>query len=173
MKKLFYTLILTGIISYSFVLNAQTQILKFGHVNSQEILVQMPEYKEAIDSLTKVRERYASQEEKLQVEINRKYNDLVEQQNVLDSLILQIRFSELQDLQNRLQEFQVTAGQRLRTLEGTLTTKIMDKLEDAVNQVAVELDLLYVFDMSAGNPIYASEKSINVAPMVRDKLGLK
>lgn len=133
----------------------------------------MPEYKTAIDSLTIMRERYANQEEKLQVEINRKYNDLLEQQSTLDSLIIQSRYSELQDLQNRLQEFQVTAGQRLRTLEGTLTTAIMDKMKDAISKVAVELDLLYVFDMASGNPIYASEKSINVAPMVRDKLGLK
>jgi len=171
MKKLFSTLVLIGIFCCGFI--AQAQTLKFGHINSQELLVQMPEYKEAIDSLTKVRERYANQEEKLQVEINRKYNELVEQQNTLDSLVLQIRYSELQDLQNRLQEFQVTAGQRLRNLEGTLTTKIMDKLKDAVSKVAVELDLIYVFDLASGNPIYSSEKSINVAPMVKDKLGLQ
>ena len=171
MKKLTYTLILIGFLISGFVADAQT--LKFGHLNSQELLVQMPEYKMAIDSLTTMRERYANQEEKLQVEINRKYNDLLEQQSTLDSLVLQIRFSELQDLQNRLQEFQVTAGQRLRTLEGSLTNAIMDKMQDAVSKVADELDLLYVFDMASGNPIYASEKSINVAPMVRDKLGLK
>lgn len=153
-----------------FSLNAQT--LKFGHVNTQEVLVIMPEYKQAIDSLTKVRERYTLQEEKLTVEINRKYNDLVEQQNELDSLILQIRFSELQDLQNRLQEFQVNAGQKLRQLEGALTGSIMDKLEVAIGDVAKELDLVYVFDIATGNPIYASEKSINVVPMVKDKLGL-
>ena len=171
MKKLTYTFILIGFLISGFVADAQT--LKFGHLNSQELLVQMPEYKLAIDSLTTMRERYGDQEEKLQVEINRKYNDLLEQQSTLDSLVLQIRFSELQDLQNRLQEFQVTAGQRLRTLEGSLTNAIMDKMQDAVSKVADELDLLYVFDMASGNPIYASEKSINVAPMVRDKLGLK
>ena len=171
MNKLTYTFILIGFLISGFVAEAQT--LKFGHISSQELLVQMPEYKTAIDSLTIMRERYANQEEKLQVEINRKYNDLLEQQSTLDSLIIQSRYSELQDLQNRLQEFQVTAGQRLRTLEGTLTTAIMDKMKDAISKVAVELDLLYVFDMASGNPIYASEKSINVAPMVRDKLGLK
>lgn len=171
MKKLFLILILIGFVIPVTKIKAQT--LKFGHLNTQELMTKMPEYQEAIDSLTRQRERYANQEEKLQVEINRKYNDLVEQQNELDSLVLQIKFSELQDLQNRLQEFQVTAGQRLRTLEGTLTSKIMETLKDAVSKVAAELDLLYVFDIDSGNPIYASEKSINISPMVKDKLGLK
>jgi outer membrane protein len=170
MKKIFLTLVAAGFIFAGFTVNAQN--LKFGHINSQELLVIMPEYKQAIDSLTKVRERYALQEESLTVEINRKYNDLVEQQSELDSLILQIKFADLQDLQTRLQEFQQNAGQRLRALEGTLTGRIMDKLQNAVKVVAVELDLIYVFDMAAGNPIYASDKSINIVPMVKDKLGL-
>ena len=169
--KNYFLFLLTGLMMFGTVVKAQT--LKFGHINSQELMTQMTEYKEAIDSITKTRERYADQQEKLQVEINRKYNDLVEQQHELDSLVLQIRFSELQDLQKRLEEFQVTAGQRLHALEGALTSKIMEKLKAAVEKVAVELDLLYVFDIDSGNPIYASEKSINVSPMVKDKLGLK
>ncbi len=171
MKKIILPFVLAGILFTSFVVEAQT--LKFGHVNSQEILVLMPEYKQAIDSLTSVRSRYALQEEKLQVEINRKYNDLIEQQNELDSLILESRFSEFQDLQNRLQEFQASAGQRLRTLEGTLIESIMGKLRLAISTVAIELDLTYVFDIASGNPIYTSDNSINLIPMVKDKLGLK
>lgn len=162
--------VIAGILFSGFSLNAQNY--KFGHVNSQELLVAMPEYKQAVDSLTKVKERYGLQEEKLTVEINRKYNDLVEQQPELDSLILQIRYSELQDLQNRLQEFQASAGQKLRALEGTLTGKIMEKLQASVSKVALELDLIYVFDIASGNPIYTSDKSINIVPMVKDKLGL-
>jgi outer membrane protein len=171
MKKHLLSVIIAITCLSGITLHAQEY--KFGHVNSQELLVVMPEYQQAIDSLTKVRERYGLTEEQLTVEINRKYNDLMEQQSTLDSLILQIRFSELQDLQGRLQEFQQSASQKLRALEGTLTGKIMDKMEKAVSDVAVELDLIYVFDIAAGNPIYASAKSINIVPMVKDKLGLK
>jgi outer membrane protein len=171
MKKHLLSFIIAITCLSGITLNAQD--LKFGHVNSQELLVIMPEYKQAIDSLTKVRERFGLTEEQLTVEINRKYNDLMEQQSTLDSLILQIRFSELQDLQNRLQEFQQGASQKLRSLEGALTGKIMDKMEKAVSDVAIELNLIYVFDIAAGNPIYTSDKSINIVPMVKEKLGLQ
>ena len=170
MKKILFPIILLGVISLSSICNAQTY--KFGHINSQEVLVLMPEYKQAIDSLTNTRSRYSLQEEKLQVEINRKYNELIEQQNELDSLILETRYSEFQAMQTRLQEFQTNASQRLRALEGTLIESIMGKLRLAISTVATELDMIYVFDMGTGNPIHASDKSIDLAPMVKDKLGL-
>lgn len=148
------------------------QTLKFGHIESQTIVVIMPEYQQASDSLNSVRMKYDEQAEKMQVEINKKYNNLLEQQNVLDSLILESMFTEVQSMQERLQNFQSQAAQKLRTLEGNLLQSVMAKLDEAVAEVAKELDLIYVFDVSARNPIYRSEKSIDIAPMVKEKMGI-
>ncbi len=56
----------------------------------------------------------------MQVEVNKKYNDLVEQQNKLDSLILESMYSELQSMQERLQSFQAQANQKLQALQANL-----------------------------------------------------
>ena len=133
----------------------------------------MPEYTAAGDSLNQVKVKYDEQAEKMQVEINRKYNDLLVQQNTLDSLILESMFAEVQSMQERLQNFQNQANQKLRTLEGALLEKVMGKLQDAVDAVGKEMDLIYVFDVSARNPIYTSDKSIDIGPMVKEKLGIQ
>ncbi len=49
----------------------------------------------------------------------------------------------------------------------------MDKLEVAIAGVAKQMDLIYVFDISGRNPIYTSDKSIDIGPMVKEKLGIK
>lgn len=171
MKMLAKSLFLFGFLFAISSVNAQQY--KFGHIESQRIIILMPEYTEAGDSLNNVRMRYDEQAEKLQVEINRKYNDLLEQQDKLDSLILESMFAEVQSMQERLQTFQAQANQKLRTLEGNLLESVMGKLENAITEVAMELDLLYVFDLSGRNPIYASDKSMDVGPMVKEKLGIE
>lgn len=171
MKKIVTFLFVLAFLSSGIALQAQNY--KFGHIESQRIVLQMPEYTTAGDSLNKVKMKYDEQAEKMQVEVNRKYNDLLEQQETLDSLIAESMFAEIQSMQERLQNFQAQANQKLRTLEASLLESVMLKLQEAVDEVAKELDLIYVFDVSARNPIYTSEKSTDIGPMVMEKLGIQ
>jgi outer membrane protein len=50
---------------------------------------------------------------------------------------------------------------------------VMDKARKAIEGVAKDKALVYVFDMSQGNPVYASEESLDILPLVKTKLGLK
>ncbi len=171
MKKVLNFLLIVIFISSSAMV--QGQQAKFGHIEAQQIVLLMPEYKKAADSLNVVKEKYDLQAEKMQVEVNKKYNDLLENQNKLDSLILESMYSELQSMNERLQSFQGQANQKLRALEGALLEGVMAKLQKQISVVAKELDLMYVFDISARNPVYVSEKSINIGPMVKEKLAIK
>ncbi len=171
MKRLVNALFILGFLLSTTVVGAQNY--KFGHISAQDIVVLMPEYQKAADSLNRVKTKYDQQAEKIQVEINKKYNDLVENQGKLDSLILESMYSELQSMQERLQTFQTNANQKLRTLEGNLLETVMGKLEKAIAAVAKQNDLIYVFDVSGRNPIYTSDKSIDVGPMVKEKLGIQ
>ncbi len=171
MKKIVNLLLVLGFLTFSSFTFGQDY--KFGHIESQQIIVLMPEYSKASDSLQTVRTRYDEQAERMQVEINRKYNELMEQQNELDSLILESMFTEVQSMQERLQNFQMQAGQKLRTLEANLLQEVMGKLDKAVAEVAKELELMYVFDTSQRNPVYTSDQSIDVGPMVKEKLDIQ
>ena len=171
MKKIFFALFGLVLLTAGTTVNAQN--FKFGHIESQRLVVLMPEYINAGDSLNTVKTQYDVQIEKMQVEVNRKYNELIENQNTLDSLILESMFAEYQSMGERLQNFQTQVQSKLRNLEGALLEDVMGKLEEAIKQVATELDLIYVFDISARNPIYTSDKSIDIAPMVKEKLGIQ
>ncbi len=171
MKKLINILLISVFVFTTSAVQAQDY--KFGHVESQRIITLMPEYQKASDSLNTVRLKYDETAENMQVEINRKYNNLVEQQNELDSLILESMFSEVQSMQERLQNFQQQAGQKLRALEGRLLEDVMGKLESAIADVAKEMNLIYVFDVSGRNPVYYSNQSLDVGPMVKEKMGIQ
>jgi len=54
-----------------------------------------------------------------------------------------------------------------------LIQPVMDKARKAIDEVAKEHGLIYVFDLSQGNPIYTSEESLDMEPLVKAKLGLK
>ncbi len=171
MKKIFFALF--GLLLLSAGTNLNAQNLKFGHIESQRIVVLMPEYLSAGDSIKVVGAQYDEQLEKMQVEVNRKYNELIENQNVLDSLILGSMYAEYQSMGERLTNFQTQVQNKLQNLEGSLLQDVMGIFEIAVKEVATELDLIYVFDVSARNPIYTSDKSIDIGPMVKEKLGIQ
>lgn len=152
-------------------LNAQQY--KFGHIESQSIIIEMPEYAAAGDSLNKMRMKYSETAESIQVEINRKYNDLLEKQNTLDSLILESMFTELQGMQENLENFNNQANQKLRNLEAALLEDVVEKLQTAIDAVGKEMDLLYIFDVSGRNPVYVSDKSVDVGSNVKEKLGIQ
>jgi outer membrane protein len=171
MKRLVILIVVLAFIVPLSVLRAQNH--KFGHINTQAVVVLMPEFKKAEDSLKKRQEYYASQEKVLQAEIQTKYADFLEEQKKgLDTLIQQSRYAQLQSMQANLEQFQQGASEKLQKLNTDLLNAVVGKLNEVIKQIAIELDLTYVFDTGTGNPIYASEKSVDVTPMVKEKLKL-
>lgn len=172
MRKLLILIIALAFILPLSVLKAQNH--KFGHINTSAVVVLMPEYKKAEDSLRRRQEYYANQEKTLTVELQTKYSELMEdQQNKsIDSLILQSRYAQLQSMQANLEQFQQGASDKIRKLNEDLINAVVNKLNEVVKQIAIELDLTYVFDIGQRNPLYASEKSIDLLPMVKEKLKL-
>ena len=57
-------------------------------------------------------------------------------------------------------------------LRAQILTPLQNRVIEAIEEVAKEHGLLYVFDMSQGNPVYASEESLDMLPLVKTKLGL-
>ncbi len=171
MKRFLLLIIVLAFIIPFTMLKAQNH--KFGHLNTAAIIVLMPEYKKAEDSLRKRNEYYATTEKNLQTELQTKYNELMEDQKKgLDTLILQSRYAQLQSMQANLEQFQQGASEKLQKLNADLLNAVVIKLSETVKQVAIELDLTYVFDIKDRNPIYTSEKSIDLMPMVKEKLKL-
>jgi len=146
---------------------------KFAHINSQELLMAMPESDSAQAAIENLAENYELQLEEMQVELNKKYDDYLQNRDTYTNLIRQTKEAEITDMQERIQQFQQIAQQELENQRNTLLRPILDKANNAVRAVAEENGFMYVFDLSLGNPIYFSEESVDILPMVKERLGIE
>jgi outer membrane protein len=158
-----------GILSMAFVLHAQ----KFGHVTSELLLQAMPEYDSAQAELAELQSHYELEIERIQVEINKKIEEFNQGEATMSDLIKEAKASEIQELQMRLQNFSQTAQQDLQQQGMRVIQPVMEKARAAIDEVAKEHGLIYVFDLSQGNPVYTSEESLDMVPLVKAKLGIQ
>lgn len=156
------------ILSMAFALNAQ----KFGHVTSELLLQDMPEYDSAQVKMADLRQQYEMEMEQIQVEINKKIEAFNQAEATMSDLIKEAKASEIQEMQMRLQNFSQTANQDLQQQGMVFMQPVMEKARTAIDEVAKEHGLIYVFDLSQGNPVYTSEESLDMLPLVKTKLGL-
>jgi outer membrane protein len=157
-----------GILCMALAVNAQ----KFGHITAELLLQEMPEYDSAQVKLQDLNKSYEMEIENIQVEINKKIEEFQQTESTMSQLIKEAKASEIQEMQQRLQNFAQTAQQDLTQQQMVFLQPVMDKARKAIDEVAKEHGLLYVFDMSQGNPVYASEESLDMLPLVKTKLGL-
>jgi outer membrane protein len=151
---------------------ASAQVMKFGHINSQELLEAMPQRDSAMKVLDSEMKLIETQMEELTVEINKKYQDYLEQKDKpgMTDLVRKNKEMELQQMQERRQSFQETAQQNLQQRQTELIKPIMDKAKKAIEAVGKEEGLVYVFDVAPGVILYQSDKSIDIMPKVKAKL---
>ena len=157
------------ILSMAVVLHAQ----KFGHVNAEVLLQAMPEYDSAEMKVQDLRQQYELEIERIQVEINKKIEEFNQTETTMSNLIKEAKASEIQEMQMRLQNFSQTAQQDLQQQSMVMIQPVMDKAREAIDEVAKEYGLIYVFDVGQGNPVYTSEESLDLVPLVKAKLGLQ
>jgi len=169
MKNIVTISLLVVLMLFGGMVNGQ----KFGHINSQELLASMPESDSAQAAIQKMAEDYELQLEEMQVELNKKYDDYLKNRERYTDLIRQTKESEIADMNDRIQQFQAIAQQELENQRNELLRPILEKANNAVKAVAEENGFIYVFDLSLGNPLYFSDESVDILPMVKEKLGLQ
>jgi outer membrane protein len=145
--------------------------VKFGYIDSNEILTLMPE----TDSLQKELQAYAEyldqQMSTMAMEYQTKVNDYQENYNTMSDLIRQTKEKEITDLQARIQAFQSSADQDLGAKQAELFNPLIDRVKEAISQVGKENSYTYIFDIGSGAVVYY-ENGDNILPLVKTKLGL-
>jgi len=174
MKKILIFLFLAGFILTGQSVNSQN-IIKLGHINSSELFSIMPESQTAQTTLQRSAEQLQATLEELQVEFNRKYQEYLDLINAetTTSLVLTSKEEELQSLRTRIDNFQAQAEQSLSDEQNKLFQPIQDKALQAIQDVAAENGFTYIFDLAAGSIIFTAEETIDILPMVRQKLGIE
>lgn len=146
---------------------------KFGHINSNELLLVMPERDSARVEMENYSKMLQQEIEAMQVELQNKYTDYMEKQETYSDLVRQSKEQEIQEMQQRIQTFQQTAQKDLQQKEAELFQPIMDKAQAAIEKVAKANGFTYIFDLGAGGVLYFSEQSTDILPLVKKELGIE
>ncbi|HBF87808.1 MAG TPA: molecular chaperone Skp [Bacteroidales bacterium] len=172
MKTKFNILLIALFLVSAISLNAQNKS-KFAHVDSQVLLAAMPERTAAQAKLQEEAKALESELVTMQEEFQAKYNDYLAKRETMTDLGKQSKEGELQDMQTRIQNFQVTAQEMLEKKEAELLQPIIDKAKKAIEEVGKEKGVIYVLDTSVGVVLYFSEESEDILPLVKKKLGIQ
>ncbi len=148
--------------------SAKAQELKIGHINTQEVIYLMAEMDTVRMRLQVIQTDLIETMQGMEDEYQAKYTDYNRKQATWTPAVKEAKEKEIQDLIARLQQFQQTAQQ-----EQELSAPVYQKAQIAINKVAKELSLTYVFNTAAGAIIYMDEAaSVDLLPLVKKELGI-
>lgn len=154
--------------------NAVAQNLKFGHVNSDELIRALPEFDSANIKLEAFQQELVNELELMSVELNNKSDAFQKESAKLTDLVRQNKQQELVDMNRRITEFQNNAQEQLQTKQNELLQPIYAKVDKAIKDVGKENGFIYIFDIARGSLLYFDEtKSTNVMVLTKAKLGVK
>jgi outer membrane protein len=168
MKKLI--LIMTVLVMSGSMAIAQ----KIGHINSNELLLAMPERATIETEIQNHAKQLETQLLAMQRELETKYQDFQAKESLMTEIVREDKIKELTGLEKRLNEFQEKAQSDLQKKEQELTEPLITKAKDAIEKVAKENGYTYVLDSGIGFMLYIDETTADdIMPLVKKELGLE
>lgn len=148
------------------------QEAKVALVNSNEILQIMPEITAMQGQLKELNDQFTKEMKTMEDEWTNKYNSYIAQQDSLTENIKTKRMQELQDIQDRMQNFSQVAQQDMGKKQQELLAPIQEKLRNAIKAVGDEKGYTYIFDNNPLIVLYVGNAAVDATPLVKAKLGL-
>lgn len=153
-----------------FAVNSYSQN-KLGYIDSQELLLLMPERKTAEEEVQTFAKSLESQLQAMTAEYQQSVQEYQSNESTYTDLVKQDKVTEITGLEQRIQSFQQNAQQALQAKEQELLEPILQKARAAIEDVASEGNYTYIFDKSVGSILFAKE-SENILQLVKKKLNL-
>jgi outer membrane protein len=172
MKNYLTIIACLGLILISPSISSQ-DMLKIGHVNTNEIFMSLPESDSAQTLLQKETAELELMLEEMQVNLNNLVNAYEKEQATYSDIVKKTKETEIIDIQRRIQEFQQDANQRMQQRNLELIQPIYDKIYKAIEKIATEKGFTYILDISKGSVVFASKNSQNINPIVLHELGIE
>jgi outer membrane protein len=143
---------------------------KLGHVDTQAILMDLPERTDAQAAIEARAAEYEMEMTSMQQQLQTKLQEYQSKAETWPAAIRQQKERELQALDQGLQEFAATVQNDLAQMEQELLMPMIERVQQAINDVGDELGFSYIFDTSAGATVYVGGE--DVGPAIRAKLGM-
>ena len=148
---------------------------KFGVVDTQSVFEAMPETATAKTQLETASKSYESELQKLGQAVEKLYGEFqqIAQDANTPEAIKQRRMSEIQEANQKAEQFRQQAQQDLARQQQQLMEPIQKKINDAVVAVGSEGQFTFIFPKEEGLLLYTGTTVVDATPLVKAKLGLK
>lgn len=147
---------------------------KFGVVELESVFTAMPEYTAMQTQLTDTQRQYEEEFGRLQEEVTRlitEYQTIADDANTPQS-IKERRIQEIQERDQRVNQFRNTASQDLQRLQEQLAAPIQQRITDAIQAVGTEGGYTFIYPKEPAMLLYIGSDVTDVTPAVRAKLGI-
>lgn len=145
---------------------------KYGHINSNDILEVMPEYKQLNNTLDNKKREYSVQLQGMYKDYEQKTKEVNDYGAAMMEAVREERLKEIEMLQQGITKFQENADAEMQRLQVKLMKPLNDKYLKIVKSVAQENGYAYVFDLASGAVVYHLESKGDVTELVKKKMGI-
>jgi outer membrane protein len=148
----------------------QQSVLKIGYVNSETVIKELPEAKEAQSKLEGMLKGWQDEIEQRAKSLQSKYEDYQKQANMLNETTKQSKQKELVDEEQKLNQYRQEKQQELAAQREKIMKPIQEKVFKAIAAVAKELKLSFVLDKATDVPVLYADPQYDYTYKVLDNL---
>jgi len=142
------------------------QTFKFGHINSQELIALMPDRDSAVVKLDKYSKDLQATVDEIQTEYQTKLNTYQQKQATWTAVVLEAKQRELQEIQNRYEQFQQSAGQDYQQMQQSIFAPVFQKANETIGKIGKD-------DTSTGAvPFFSTAQCVDIMPLAKTQLGI-
>ena len=141
---------------------------KFGKVNTQTIMQALPDVAKANGELEALQKQKENDLKSMQDEFNRKADESQKAQSTMNATAKQQKETELQGLQQKIQQAYQDGQQELQKKSSELMQPIVAKVKAAIDAVGKAGNYTYIFEDGAA--VYAGAGVVDVTKEVQSKI---
>ena len=143
---------------------------KFGHINAQEVMSQMPEFIKARGEMEEKAKQFENDLKAMQDELQRKSQDYEKNKSTMNATKQQETENELNGLYQKYQQALQDNQQTLSKEQQEKMQPITTKLVNAIKAVGKAGGYVYIMDVSSGIPYISDTLSKDVTAEVKAQL---
>ena len=141
---------------------------KFGKVNTQTIMQALPDVAKANGELEALQKQKDNELKAMQDELNRKLDEYQKGQSTMNATAKQQKETELQGLNQKIQQAYQDGQQELQKKSNELMQPIVAKVRAAIDAVGKAGNYTYIFEEGAA--IYTGSNVVDVTNEVQSKI---
>jgi outer membrane protein len=145
---LIWLLALVGLAAFAQT-DGQGASLRFGYLSYDSVIVSMSEYASMQQSMEQLRAQYAAEQQRIEDDFNKKYEEFLDGQAAFPKTILQKRQSELQEMMERNIAFKHQSQQLLAQAEAEQRQALLQLLGAALKTIGQERGYAFILNTDA------------------------